>query len=148
MHEPPSEGWKPFGSHTHRFEPPDVYFTRVNGNVTGDDMRTQVEAIRALSQRAGRPMFWLVDVSKMGTVSAEARQLAAAASKGEEQPILGGSFIFGASFTTRVVVGMLLRAVRLIKPAKQRPTVFVETEAQARAFLDEHRKRGMDKSPP
>jgi hypothetical protein len=28
MYEPPSERWKHFGSHMHRFEPPDLYVFR------------------------------------------------------------------------------------------------------------------------
>ena len=48
MRIPSSERWEPFGTHLHRFEPPDLYIVRIRGNVLGDDMRSQIQAIQAL----------------------------------------------------------------------------------------------------
>ena len=53
MRVPPSERWKSFGTHLHRFEPPDLYIVRIRGNVLGDDMRSQIEALRMLAKRTG-----------------------------------------------------------------------------------------------
>jgi hypothetical protein len=126
----------------HRFEPPDLYIIRMNGDVSADDMRMQIDALRAIAQRTGGGVFWLCDVTQMGALSPEARRTAAEASKKGVQDVLRGSAVFGASFATRVMVGLMVRAVRILKPGKHRPLAFVETEAEARAFLDEQRKRG------
>ncbi len=136
----PAEEWSSFGHHQHRFEPPDLYFSRINGDVSADDMRTQIEALRACSERAGHAIFWLADVRKMGALSAEARRAAAGASSTEVRAALAGSAIFGAGFSTRVMVNLLARAIRALNPTKLRPLAFVETEEEARAFLDKHRK--------
>ncbi|MDI1451334.1 STAS/SEC14 domain-containing protein [Polyangium sp. 6x1] len=138
----PSEQWQPFGTHMHRFEPPDLYIVRVRGNVLGDDMRTQIEALRALSQYTGGGIFWIADVTAMGALTPEARRAAAGGGHDDVRAILRGSAVVGASFATRVVATLLLRAVRALKPDKHRPVAFVETEAEARAFLAPYRKHG------
>jgi hypothetical protein len=142
MYEPPSERWKPFGSHMHRFEPPDLYFTRMNGEVSEDDVRTQFEAIRTLSKRTGHNILWLSDVRKMGSFTPEARRVVAEETRKDALAGVRASAAVGASFTTRVLLTLLLRAIRMLRPDKHRPWTFVETEAEARAFLDEQRKRG------
>jgi hypothetical protein len=144
MYEPPSERWKPFGSHMHRFEPPDLYHTRMDGEVSEDDVRTQFEAIRTLSKHAGHTIFWMSDVRKMGSFTTEARRAVAEETRKDALAGIRASAAFGASFPTRVVVTLLLRAIRALKPAKARPYAFVDTEAEARAFLDEQRKRGAE----
>lgn len=139
MDEAPRETWTFFGKHQCRVEPPDVYFSRLNGDVSADDMRTQLEMLGQLAERTGKGVFWLCDVHNMGTLSQAARRLAAEASKTHLRTALCGSAIFGASFTTRVMVTLLARAIRVLNPSKTRPIAFVETESQARAFLTEQR---------
>lgn len=144
MREPPGEDWTFFGTHQHRFEPPDLYFVRTNGDVSGSDMLAQIEALRALAPIVKQGIFWLTDVRNMGALTAEARRAAAAASSGELRTVLRGSAVFGASFGTRVVVTLLARAVRLLNPLKSRVLAFVETEAEARAFLKAHGQGRID----
>lgn len=142
MRVPPSEQWTPFGTHLHRFEPPDLYIVRMQGTVLGDDMRSQIEALQALAERTGGGIFWMADVTAMGALTPEARRVAAAKEHEEVRAVLRGSAVVGASFTTRVMASLLLRAVRALRPDTGRPVAFVETEAEARAFLDPHRRHG------
>ncbi|HVK68960.1 MAG TPA: STAS/SEC14 domain-containing protein [Polyangium sp.] len=142
MRLPPSERWEPFGTHLHRFESPDLYIVRIRGNVLGDDMRTQIEALRALAGRTGGGIFWIADVSAMGTITPQARRAAAADEFADVRELLRGSAVVGASFTARVVATLLVRAVRSLNPRRIRPVAFVETEAEARAFLNEYRRPG------
>jgi hypothetical protein len=141
MGKPPTEEWSFVGKHQHRFEPPDLYFCRLDGDVSKDEILAQIYALHALAQRAGHSIFWLADVRNMGILTAEARRAAASASSTEVRTALRGTAIFGAGFSTRVMVTLLSRAVRLLDPSKLRPLALVETEAEARAFLNEHRKR-------
>lgn len=132
------EQWSSFGKHEHRFEPPDLYFCRVHGDVSGAEMQTQIDAIRELAARRGHGIFWLSDIREMGILTPEARRAAAVASSGEMNALLRGSAVFGGSFTRRVMVTLLARAVRLLRPNQSRPLAFVETEADARAYLTQN----------
>lgn len=138
---PPTEEWSFFGRHEHRFEPPDLYVSRLDGDVSADDVRVQLDALLALARRAGHAMYWLADVRNMGTIAPEGRRAMGAASSTEVREALAGSATFGAGFSKRVLVSLMARAVRVLHPEKSRPLIFVETEAEARAFLDEQRKR-------
>ncbi|MDC0746639.1 STAS/SEC14 domain-containing protein [Polyangium mundeleinium] len=140
MRVPPSKRWEPFGTHLHRFESPDLYIVRIRGNVLDDDMRTQIAALRALAERTGGGIFWIADVTEMGSLTPQARRAAAANEFADVRNVLRGSAVVGASFTTRVVATLLIRAVRSLEPHKIRPVAFVETEAEARAFLEEYRR--------
>jgi len=139
MRRPLTEEWSPFGSHWHRFEPPDLYFSRVNGDISGEDMLTQIDAMQKLAERLGHPIVCLSDVRNMRVFSPQARQAAAGMSATEMPAALRASAVFGAAFTTRVMVSLLVRAVGVLNPKTIRPLAFVETEAEARAFLDKHR---------
>lgn len=137
---PPSDRWEPFGAHLQRFEPPDLYIVRIRGNVLGEDMRAQVEALQALAEHTGGGVFWIADVSEMGSLTPQARRMAAAEEFAGVRTLLRGSAVVGASFTTRVVATLLIRAVRALEPRRIRPVAFVETEAEARAFLEPYRR--------
>ncbi|MDI1478858.1 STAS/SEC14 domain-containing protein [Polyangium sp. y55x31] len=139
---PPSDRWEPFGTHLHRFEPPDLYIVRIRGNVLGEDMLAQVEALQALAELTGRGVFWVADVSEMGSLTPQARRVAAADEFAGLRAIHRGSAVIGASFTTRVMATLLIRAVRVLEPHRSRPVAFVETEAEARAFLEPYRRHG------
>jgi len=138
MHALPGEDWTFFGKHQHRFEPPDLYFVRTIGDVSADDTLTQIDALQSLWKRTGHSLFWLADVRKMGAFMPEARRVMAQASKTDVREALRGSAVFGAAFSTRVVITLLVRSVRLLNPSKLRPLAFVETEDEARVFLVQH----------
>ncbi len=140
MFEPPRETWTFFGKHQHRYELPDIYVCRMNGDVSGPDMLAQLDALRWIHQRTKRGIYWICDVRAMGTLSPEARKAAAAASSTDLRTVLCGSAVFGAAFGTRVMVTLLARATRLLNPSRARPIAFVETEAQAWAFINELRR--------
>jgi hypothetical protein len=137
----PTEEWSSFGPHEHRFEAPDLYFCRFDGDISADEMRAQINALVGLREHNGRAIFWMADVRNMAGMNEAARRVAADASSPNVRAALAAFAIFGAKFSTQVVVSLLLRAARLINPSKTRPFVFAETEAEARAFLDEQRRK-------
>jgi hypothetical protein len=140
MLEVPGTDWTYFGKHHHRFEPPDIYYCVLDGDVSADDMKAQIFGLQSLSEKAQRPIFWLSDVSKMGNLTLEARRAAGLASSTEVRAALLGCGVFGAAFGTRVMVGLLVRAARALNPNRVRPLALVATEAEARAFLEECRR--------
>lgn len=136
IYEAPGTEWLFFGKHRHRFESPDIYYSCIDGDVSGSDMLAQIHALKGISERQGHSIYWLADVRRMGSLTPEARQATAKVSKTTNiRAALRGSAIFGAAFTTRVIVSLMVRAVRALNPDKLRPLAFVETEAEARAFL-------------
>ncbi|MDC3983600.1 STAS/SEC14 domain-containing protein [Polyangium jinanense] len=114
----------------------------MRGDVLGEDMRSQINVLRALAKRTGDGVFWMADVTAMGTVTTEARRAVAANEFLGVRESLRGSAIIGASFTARVVSTLMMRAVRALEPTRIRPVAFVETEAEARAFLEQFRMHG------
>ncbi len=128
--------WQFIGKHSWRFEPPDVFFSRSRGDVAGPEMLGLIQAFHASTEQVGHSIFWVANVKEMGAFTSAAREATARLSKNPElRNRLRGSAVFGASFATRAVVSLMVRAVRVLNPDKLRPLAFVETEAEARAFL-------------
>lgn len=121
-------------------EPPDVLFWQVVGDISEAEMLRLRAAARSLS--VGKPyVLSLVDLSRIGTVSAGARKASI-----DPEPVapLLGTAIFGASFTSRVVAQLVSRAGALLLKLKDRPNDssihFFATEELARAWLVERRE--------
>lgn len=138
MLEVPGQEWTSVGKHQHRFELPDLYVVQTIGDVSESDMVSQINALRALAPVVKQGIFWLADVRHMGAFNPAARRAAAAAGSSDLREVVRGSAVYGASFGTRVLVTLMSRAVRLLNPSRSRPVAFVETEAEARAFLRAH----------
>ena len=85
----------------------------------------------------GKPyMLGLIDMSRVGTISPEARIIARA--EAGHFP-LRGTAVFGASFPHRVIAMLANKAASLLKKDHQ-AIAFFATEAEARAWLEERRK--------
>lgn len=129
----PSEGEHELyvAKHLFRWEPPDVGYLRYDGDVDGP---TSVE----LSERSrvftlGPPcVFLLVDATKLGKLSADARRQSAQGSKDLK---LRGIAVVSPSAAMRVVVGLVSRAVDLLNGNTDNPTRMFETEQEARAWI-------------
>lgn len=124
------------GRHLLRVEG-DVVFVIWNGDVGLEDVRELFDAVDRAC--AGQPMlFMLSDSRSTGSFDPEARRWVMQQSRGRRQIAL--SVVFGASFPVRVVGNMIHRAMRLFVPDAPE-IVFFGTEAEARAFIDEERRR-------
>jgi hypothetical protein len=82
--------------------------------------------------------FFLYQAREATTITHEARRLLAQWSIARRAPTAGA--VAGASFATRTVAQMLIRAADLLanRPTDRR---FFDTEAEARAWLDKQRPR-------
>ncbi len=132
------DGWRSIGAHAIRAEPPDIFFLRIEGDMTGPEMERVLEEYDRFVAVHGRG-FWLSDGSKMGDLSVEARKLAA-----RVRPAAGlaAAVVFGTSFRQRLMATLLVKTAALFRsPAEVIPVVFVQTEQEARAWIDGQRRR-------
>jgi hypothetical protein len=134
----------PKGEIIYRWEPPDTSFITYIGHIGGDDMRRLVETSRPFS--AGKKyVLLLVDLSRLGHVSPEARAISKTQSRkgpaGQEGPTpLRGIATFGASFHFRAIANIGFRAYNLLTRQTDNPVRFFDTEAAARTWLAERRQ--------
>jgi hypothetical protein len=122
-----------------RFEPPDICFAAFVGDIDASVMlRMNEELWRAAHDKPH--VFLLLDHSRTGSVSAEARKLAVAGSK---KLRIVGAASFGASFPVRVLVSLAVRAHAFFRKESEQDLHFFRDEAEARAWIEE-RRRALD----
>jgi hypothetical protein len=123
------------GQHHIRFEPPDVLFVTNNGNLSVEDASGLVGRFEGFAEGKTRVLL-LFNVERAGNMAPEARKIVVNALG--RIPI-GGIAIFGATFTSRVVSTLIVKAVEIIYPSA--PAIhFFPSEAGARAWLNERRE--------
>jgi hypothetical protein len=116
------------------FDPPDTCVWTLVGDVDVDLMRELADAQeRGLK---GLPhVFSLLDVTDIGSVSAEARKEAA---RKRDVNMRGTAFI-GASFHIRVLATLLSKAAKVLNRDEVAPMRFFKTKAEALAWFEELR---------
>lgn len=82
-------------------------------------------------------VFLLVDQSRAGAVTAEARRLSV---EGTKDLNIADSAVVGASFHMRVIMSLAVRVVNLIRKKKVQLPGFFATEADAREYIAERRR--------
>jgi len=129
------DGWQYVGNHSFRTEPPDVFSIRYSGDVLRAEAEEMTDAYEQF-YKEGRRIYLLLDLTRIGAIPAESRKLAAAraARRKNEHAVF-----FGASFTMRLVTRLVTKAIAL---ARGEPdfSVFVATEAEARAWIEAQRR--------
>ena len=124
------------GPSVFRFEPPDIVYVETVGDVTEAEMGALLREMGRLT--AGREYFFLLDdISRVGKISPEARKRA---SDEVDALPLRGIAVFNATFSQRVIATLLARLLTLFGKFGDRPVVIVETEAQARAWVEARRR--------
>jgi hypothetical protein len=122
------------GKHTLRFEPPDVYCITFVGDVSASEM---IEYHAALT-RFAEGKRWLLavgDLSRTASFSAEARRELV-----HLPPFVRGVGTFGMSTQVRLAVSLVYKAFTLLRRNSDTTVAFVETEAEARAWVAERRR--------
>ena len=119
-----------------RFEAPDIVHIKAIGDLSLEAMDQLLAEITRLT--AGRGAYFVLsDISLIGKISPEARKRV---SERVDTLQIRGGVAFGASFPQRVIVTLLARVLSLFGNLGERPLVIVETEAQARAWIDARRR--------
>ena len=110
------------------------------GDISGDEMRRLLAAQKAVMTGSPR-LLLLIDLSRVGSVSPEARKAGAAndANNPEEKAL--GTAIFGASLPVRMLATLVTMAGSVLRKLKSTdsPVRFFETEREALAWLSERR---------
>ncbi len=107
------------------------------GDISGEEMRRLLAVQKAVMTGSPR-LLLLIDLSRVGSVSAEARK-AGAANDSEEKAL--GTAIFGASAPVRMLAQLVTMAGSVLRKLKSTdsPVRFFETEKEALAWLSERR---------
>jgi len=138
MDEPLTDGWQSNGKHFGRFEPPDIYHSRVHGDVDAPELIKTHERLIRFTREVGRPLFWMVDVSEIGRVLPAANRVDSPALE------LRGLLIVGASFHQRVLVTLGVTAHRLLfRRLLSLPIEFFPNETAARAWIECERTKSI-----
>jgi hypothetical protein len=119
-------------AHTLVFEPPSLIHMVLRGPVTPDVVRGMASFVRECLGD-GSAMLLMITAPALGSVSAETRKTAVEVSKGI--PYRGIAF-WGVSFEARVVAKLVLGAMRLLSMNKETPVCFLDTEVEARAWIE------------
>jgi len=132
---PDAAGYYHLGPHRFRFEAPDAFHIHFHGNLEPEHF----EQFYAIANRLvpDRPFYLVRDEFGTGTINAKTR---ARIIEIVDPRRIAAIVSYGASFQRRVIVGMLIRALRTFK--RHAPeAAFVETESEARAWVEAHRMR-------
>jgi hypothetical protein len=131
---PVQEHW--FGPHRVRFEPPDRLYLDWNGEVTPEHLQCLSDLVASIGQR---DLLVVNDLSRSGIPSARTRKFAV---QDERLRLIRAMAIVGASYPVRVVTNLIHRAASFLLGPQPMSTRFVETEAEALAWLDAQRAQG------
>jgi hypothetical protein len=124
-----------FGAQSLRFEPPDLVVFTLVGSPSGDEMSKLAEQLSRLIAERGH-MYSLANLVKLGGLSAEARNQI------RNFPLVrGGTAIFGASTQVGLIVGLLHKAYTMFFRGAGTPIAFFPTEAEAREWVEDRRKK-------
>ncbi|MDI1481461.1 hypothetical protein [Polyangium sp. y55x31] len=130
-----ASGRRSIGPHLAWVEPPDVLHTRIDGDITREHVKELLDALATFPRARG--IYILRDARGSGMPTREARE---ALVKGLPLDRIAAVISYGASFQARTLLTMLDHAMRVLRPRAAR-FVFVESEAEARAFIAADRAR-------
>jgi hypothetical protein len=125
------------GPHRLRFEPPDLFCMEWIGDVAPEHMLALFEVTERMAE-GRRPLFGMVNVTRMGTMGGETRKVTASDPR---MKLLAATAFVGASFPTRVLATMLQKAYALFRRNDALEVAFFDEEAPARGWLAEQRER-------
>ena len=106
------------------------------GDISAEEMRRLLAIQKSLMEGCDRVLL-IIDMSKTGSVSADARKVGAEPSNVK----VIGTAIFGASLHIRMIAKLVTTASAVLRKAshEESPVRFFETEKEALAWLDVRR---------
>jgi hypothetical protein len=126
------------GKQTTRFEPPDIFFLKLRGTVTWEEGAEINRRHREWGKTTER-VFYLVDLAELERIDPEVRKDATSAMA--EVPTRG-MVGFSAPVKARVIAKLIFTALNLFSNKADRiPLHFTDTEAEARAWIEERRHK-------
>jgi hypothetical protein len=129
------------GKQTTLFEPPDIFFLKLRGTVTWEEGSEINRRHREWGQTVERA-FYLIDLSELERIDPEVRK---DATKTMALVPTRGMVGFSAPLKARVIAKLIFTALNLFSNKADRiPLHFVDTETEARTWLDEQRRREIE----
>lgn len=114
----------------------DIVFARFVGNQTEVDMKELLSIVD--EQIAAKPWYVIVDARKMGQIEPDARKYFS--KWAADIPNQAGCIVYGATTMTRAFGTLVQGAMRLFS-SKHVPLVFVDSQEEARAWIEEHKRK-------
>jgi len=122
------------GKHATSFEEPDIIYLRLAGTVTDEEV--QVINAHHLDYGLGRgQIFFLIDLEELEGLPNSVRK---AVLETLNQITIGGFSVYKAPLTARVLAKLIVIGMRLF--GKHIPLEFWDTEAEARAWIEQRRR--------
>jgi len=119
------------------FEPPDIFMLKLRGGVTWEEGSEINRRHREWGKTLDR-VFYLIDLAELDRIDAEVRK--DATSTLAEMP-LRGMVGYSAPIKARVIAKLIFTALNLFSNKADRiPLHFTDTEAEARAWIEERRR--------
>lgn len=131
------------GPHRLEVEPSGI----VHVHYFGDVQLVHFKEIDAMIKRTAAEItvYLLRDARGGGIATAETRAYSARNAHVEN---LAAVVTYGASFQAKTIVTMTNTAIRALRGEKAHPAFFFDTEAEARAWIEEDRRRGPESVKP
>jgi hypothetical protein len=126
-----------FGTQRVSLESSDVLWTKVRGSFSETDVRELVDVFQELGVGPDKPLYLVVDLSSSEGLSVAPRKYLA---EHVRTTWFRAAVFFGAKRTHREVLRALVVALNFIRDTKLEAE-FVDSEDQARAWLEAHRRR-------
>lgn len=147
MSEGNTAGWQRVGAHRFRVDPPDTICFALRGDISASDvLAIYAEIHRCWVRNGGKLIFGIADLSRAGTLLPEARKAVIAPAHRHDTYV---PIMVGATFALRVGVNLISRAYRMLSGDPDPiPTLFVETETEARAWIAQHRPASLARWRP
>lgn len=131
-------GHKRIGNHSTSMEPTDIVHLKLVGEVSIEEGRainqTHIDYAKELPH-----FYYMIDLGELDNIPAVVRK---EASETVKILPLRGTVIYQAPLRARVIAKLLLTAANLFRGgAGQNPVDFVETEEEARAWIERRRRK-------
>ena len=119
------------------FEPPDIFVLKLHGGVTWEEGSEINRRHREWGKTLDR-VFYLIDLAELDRIDAEVRK--DATSTLAEMP-LRGMVGYSAPIKAKVIAKLIFTALNMFSNKADRiPLHFTDTEAEARAWIEERRR--------
>lgn len=135
MRTPPENAVK-IGAHYFWLEG-DLAITVIDGNMSAEEVVAMQQVSKPISDQCGYVLS-LVDASRAGTVTPEARRVSADYQR--KNPVPGAVGVFGTGVMLRAINALYSRAISLLTTTPREMALF-KTEAEARLWLESQRLR-------
>ncbi len=148
MNETDVTDWVPIGLHSARFEAPDLLCTRAVGVISGPEV---VELSRLIVQwtKDLPVVYWIAEISQFEHYSGAAVRAASTHAQGVISKTRAIVYV-GGNYRQRAAISVVLKAMELLRMVVvvHVPEIaFLDSEDEARAFMDKVRQRQKSVAP-